>query len=206
MKKVLTLTAALLLTVLCFSKVKPENIQYGPWIQNVTETGFTVVFKTAEPALVSVELAPDDGSAMYNAPRPQFYETLSGRRLTGTMHKIRVTGLQPGTTYRYRILGRNVIDDSYAYGTTWSAEYEYTKEIRGIKTLDSKAGTCRFSVLNDIHADFARYQKLTKSLKPSDLDFFVMNGDMVSSVNNIDTMMKYTFSPAADLLSQVSSI
>lgn len=206
MKKLFTIALTLLVSGLCFAQKNRASIQYGPWIQNVTETGFTVVFKTNEPTLAYVEVSPEDGSSFYNRQRPSFYETVAGRRLSGTMHKIKVTGLKPGTSYLYRISGRKVIDDSSPYGTTWGPDRNMGKEVHNVKTLDSKASECRFSIVNDIHANYSRFQKLTAPLKPEELDFFVMNGDIVSYVNSLDTMMKYTFGPAKDLLKQVSSI
>ena len=205
-KRILLILSGLIACTLVLAQPKRPSIQYGPWIQNVTGDGFTVVFKTAEPSLAFVEVAPDDGSSMYNTERPQFYQTVAGRRVHGTMHRIRVSGLQPGTAYRYRIIGKTALDDSYAYGIVWGPEGNISGEISGIKTLDQSATECKFSMVNDMHGHFGRFSGLTKSLKPSDLDFFVMNGDIVSYVNSIDTMMKYTFGPAKDLLKSVSSI
>ena len=207
MNKYLTIIAALFLTTaLCSAQPKKASFQYGPWIQNVTETGFTVVFKTPEPTLAFVEVAPEDGSSMYNSELHRFYETVAGRRTSGTLHKIRVTGLEPGTAYRYRVTGKVALDDSYAYGTVWGPQLHMVEQISGIRTLDAKATECRFSMINDIHAHSDRYKALVKGLKPEDMDFLVMNGDMASYVNSLDTMMKYTFGPAKELLQSVPSI
>ena len=207
MNKYLTIIAALFLTTaLCSAQPKKASFQYGPWIQNVTETGFTVVFKTPEPTLAFVEVAPEDGSSMYNSELHRFYETVAGRRTSGTLHKIRVTGLEPGTAYRYRVTGKVALDDSYAYGTVWGPQLHMVEQISGIRTLDAKAPECRFSMINDIHAHTDRYKALVKGLKPEDMDFLVMNGDMASYVNSLDTMMKYTFGPAKELIQSVPSI
>lgn len=206
MKKIITLSLAIVIATLCFAQKNKARLQYGPWIQNVTEDGFTVIFKTEEPTLAYVEVAPDDGSSFYNRQRQSFYETVAGRRLSGRMHKIRVSGLKPGTAYMYRLSGKKVLNDDSPYGTTWGPDRNMGNIIHGVKTLDPKAAECRFSIVNDIHGNAERYQKLTEGLKPDELDFFVMNGDMVSYVNSIDTMMKYTFGPAKELLRSVSSI
>jgi hypothetical protein len=206
MRRFFALAAALFAAALCLAQAPKASVQYGPWIQNVTETGFTVIFKTPAPTLAYVEVAPDDGASFYNVERPRFYETVAGRRVSGTMHRIRISGLEPGKAYRYRVHGRQVIDDSSAYGTVWGPEGVIAKEVRGIRTLDKGAERCRFSAVNDMHAKYGKFAGLTKDLKPEDLDFFVMNGDIVSYVNSIDTMMKYTFGPARELLRRVPSI
>ena len=45
------------------AKLPPFEPKFGPWIANVTQTSFTVLFTTEYDALVSLEVAPgDDGS------------------------------------------------------------------------------------------------------------------------------------------------
>ena len=84
------------------------DLSCGPWIQNVSETGFTLMWATADKSLSWVEVAPDDGTPFEAARRPGFYQTVAGKKYTGTFHKVRVEGLEPGKAYRYRILGKNV--------------------------------------------------------------------------------------------------
>ena len=101
-------------------KLPPFKPQFGPWVTNVTETSFTVLWTTEYDALVSLEVAPgDDGSEFESDQRASFVESVAGRRITGRYHSITATGLEPGRTYRYRLVGQNVEDDSNAYGTTY---------------------------------------------------------------------------------------
>ena len=50
------------------------KITGGPYLTNVTSTGFTVVFTTNMDAVSWVEIAPDDGTHFYNDKRPAFYD------------------------------------------------------------------------------------------------------------------------------------
>lgn len=46
------------------------RIAHGPYLQQVTDDGFTVVWTTTINAASWVEVAPDDGSHFYAAERP----------------------------------------------------------------------------------------------------------------------------------------
>ena len=102
MKRIVIFITALTLSVFSASAVSNPDVKYGPWVQNVTETGFTVMWKSSLRNLSYVEIAPDDGTPFEMCTRPRFYTVVDGRRITDTFHKVEVTGLEPGKTYRYR--------------------------------------------------------------------------------------------------------
>ena len=87
------------------------RIAHGPYLQQVTDDGFTVVWTTTINAASWVEVAPDDGSHFYAAERPKYYDSHIGKRRIGRLHRVRVEGLAPGTTYRYRIMQQGVLCD-----------------------------------------------------------------------------------------------
>ena len=43
---------------LCVLPMSASNLLYGPWVCNVTENGFTVLWVTEKPSLDYVEIAP----------------------------------------------------------------------------------------------------------------------------------------------------
>lgn len=179
-------------------EIPKAGIVYGPWIQNVTEDSFTVLFTTSEKCLCEVELAPDNGIEWYQNEYPKFYETSSGRRLYGKFHAIKVTGLQKATSYRYRIVGKPVIDESSAYALVYGAE----RAIGGrhtVRTLDYSAPTCRFSMVNDMHFDTEKYSALIGGMDRKKTDFVVLCGDIISFSDARDTLLKYTFEPIKDV-------
>ena len=53
--------------------------------------------------------APDDGTHFYNTERPKYYQVLNGRRPIGKLHVVTVSGLEPATTYRYRVMQNGVL-------------------------------------------------------------------------------------------------
>ena len=89
MKKILTFCAALLLSLALLTAKEP-TFKYGPWIQSVTETGFSVLFRTSIDVMAWVEVAPDDGTPFEAASRRCYYQTVAGRRYCGTKHCVKI--------------------------------------------------------------------------------------------------------------------
>ena len=164
------------------------GIKYGPYLQNVGENEATVVWVSSGNALSWVEVAPDDDSHFYAEKRPQYFETVNGRKLTGTVHKVTIKGLQKNTKYRYRIYSREVLDNlnwNTSFGKI-SATSSY--QPFSFTTLDSGKDAFSFAVVNDIHADTTALKDLIGQVEIEDKDFIVFNGDMVSFLNS-ETMM-----------------
>ncbi len=169
----------------------------GPWVPDVSETSFTVNWETPDSQLVRVEVVKDGAADTLN-----FYQTRYGRSLVGTSHSVKVTGLEAGTRYAYRVCGIKVLDESQPYQLVYEKE-EKKGEWHGIVTLDSKAPVCRFSMVNDIHGDKELFAELFKGISPQDMDFMLMNGDMVSYMTSIDVVKDCIISPVETLLHDV---
>ena len=108
MRKILLL----LIFILGLSETgKAVKIVYGPYLQMVSETEASIVWVTDKKSLSWVEIAPDDGMNFYAEQRPQFFETFLGRKVLNTVHKVKLTGLTKGTTYRYRIFSQEVMEE-----------------------------------------------------------------------------------------------
>lgn len=214
MKKILTI----LFMACCISmaadaqaakKLPAGDFQIEPYVMNVTETSFTVLFKTTSESMCWVEVAPDDDSDWYGCERPRFYQDVSGRHFTGYYHRIEVSGLMPGTSYRYRVIGRELVDakvahnlkfgKSFAWNPAWGNGHKYANTCT-MRTLDPNDDQCKFSVFNDIHFRDDHFSALAAGA-PADNDFTVLNGDIVSSSQHIDSVLKHTFTPIRELAS-----
>lgn len=176
----------------------------GPYIQNVTTSGFTVMWISDVDAVAWVEVAPDDNQSFYYADRPKFYD-LSGAGIkpVNKVHKVTVSGLEPGTRYRYRIMMK-AVDKYYHfldinYGREYGADV-YTSEPPVVKTLETSYKEVKFSVVNDIHEKDSVLRRLfADQEKTSKMDFIVFNGDMTSSVTSVDKLVQYDLTPACEL-------
>ncbi|WP_295937100.1 FN3 domain-containing metallophosphoesterase family protein [uncultured Alistipes sp.] len=202
MKRLLTLLGALLLTGIAFGQPS-VRIANGPYLQQVTDDGFTVVWTTTMDAASWVEIAPDDGTHFYAAERPKYYDSHIGKRRTGRLHRVRVEGLQPGTTYRYRIMQQGVILEEgnkrvilgEGYGMDILKQKPYTAT-----TLDTKKDKTEFWVVNDIHGRDSVFRLMLKGVEKSKPDLVCFNGDMLSSIESEQKLFDGYLGSASELL------
>ena len=76
MKKNLTIALALFMSLsMASAQSSPRaKVLCGPYVQCMSETGFTVIWTTDVDAVAWVEVAPDDGSHFYNKERDKYYD------------------------------------------------------------------------------------------------------------------------------------
>lgn len=188
-KKRFLLLIFTILPLLMFAQ-ESFKIKYGPYLQNVSNDEATVVWVTSKNALAWVEVAPDDGSHFYADARPQYFETVNGRKLVGQLHKVKIKGLERGTKYRYRIYSREVLDN-YNWDTSFgkiAASSSY--QPFSFTTLDETKDEFSFAVVNDIHADTLALQDLLNQVELKKKDFVIFNGDMMSHLNSEKLMFE----------------
>lgn len=184
--------------------VPVADVKVGPWVTNVSGNAFNVLWTSSHRTLSYVEVAPDDGTDFDACERPRFYQTVSGRRVIDTFHDVRVTGLEPGVKYRYRIMSKAVLDDDSAYHTDYGELLQMP--VAGgsaVTTLDPKAETCRFSMLNDMHADGDKFRTLVAGRDADDMDFVLLVGDMMSYINDIDDLARNVYGQVPELVANV---
>ena len=101
----------ILSVLITFSAYAQDDIKitHAPYLQNLGENEVTVVWTANKPSIGWVELAPDDGTHYYQTERPKFFNAKKGIKLTSTVHSVHLTGLKPGTRYRYRVYSQEVL-------------------------------------------------------------------------------------------------
>lgn len=179
---------SLLLFILCsFSLPAQENIKivHGPYLQNMGQDVVTVVWLTNKEAVSWVEMAPDDGSHYYLTERPKFFATTNGVKTTGLIHSVKLTGLKPGTKYRYRVYSQEVLkhEGHNVYYGKVAATDVYGKKPLTFTTNDYTKSSMTFSMVNDIHGRSDMMCKLFGYVEPLKNDLVFFNGDMVSIMN-----------------------
>lgn len=172
----------------------------GPYLQNVSDSEATIIWRTDKPATAWVETAPDDGNSFYAESRPRTYSTDLGRAVVGTLHKVILRGLKPATNYRYRIFSEEVLDQKpwhVDYGGVVSSDV-YTRDPYMFTTAAFDKNTADFLMVNDIHADSAKFADLLRLYDRSKHDFVLFNGDMVSFMDNEDQIFDGFINQAAE--------
>lgn len=205
MKKIHVLALMIVLWAGTVNAQKPQRakIVCGPYVQCMTETSFTVIWTTDVDAVAWVEVAPDDGTHFYNKERDKYYDARgNGVFPIGKIHKVVVDGLEPGSTYRYRVMNRGVI----AYNGSGNVQYMhgsgtdvYKGEPHKITTFKEDYDTIRFDMYNDIHGKDSLFNRILSGARDN-RDFVFLNGDMTSNISNEELIPKMYLGSAAKSL------
>lgn len=176
--------SGLIITVLLcfFESAFAIKIQHGPYLQNLKETEVTIVWLADKPSIGWVELAPDDGTHYYQEERVKYFDTTNGVKNTSLLHKVKISGLKPSTSYRYRVYATEVLSHegiSVLYGNTAALDVWLSKP-PVFTTNDAGKPETSFLMVNDIHGRTDDMVKLLNVGKAKDKDMVFYNGDMLS--------------------------
>lgn len=151
------------------------GIAHGPYLQEVTPDGATIVFLTSGNAVSRVEVKP------YGAPDAQavsHHTSCDGLKAANTtFHSIRVEALAPASQYDYRILSKEMLDlqpYSAKFGDSIATRW-YT-----FSTPDPKQKGASLFITSDMHNDPAKLETLLNQLDYKTCDAIFYVGDMMS--------------------------
>lgn len=185
MKRLLLSLLCICFSVLGFAQDR-ISIKHGPYLQNLKETEVTIVWMAGKPSVGWVELAPDDGSDYYQEARPKYFDSTNGVKNTSLLHAVKITGLTPGTNYRYRVYAEEVLDHQgveIMYGKVAATDV-YGADPLVFKTNDRNKPETSFIMINDIHGRTSDIPQLLKVADYKNTDMVIFNGDMLSQLKN----------------------
>lgn len=201
MRKVIVYIALLLaLPAPAFSQ-EAFRITHGPYLQAMGETGVNILWTTNKNAVSWVELAPDDSSHFYATARKKYFAAGNGLKREGTLHNVRIYGLAPATSYRYRIYSQEVLShESYIvkYGVVDAAR-AFQARLPAFKTNNKAAGRLDFAVINDMHQRNEVIKALLGQVDWNNTDLVFFNGDMVNNSRSEEQIFS-SFMDTADSL------
>jgi predicted MPP superfamily phosphohydrolase len=200
-------TAALFVTALTAS-AEHIRIIHGPYLQNVKSEEATFVFETDSVSMAWVEIAPNDGTNFYSFKRPRYYETVSGIKKISKIHAVKVDGLKPGTTYRYRVFAKELLGrkgSEVKFGRIASTDV-YSEKPLSFTTFDTQKPETSFVMVNDIHQHKGLITKLFGYTDYKKKDFVAFNGDMISWFDARDTLFTGFMNEAIKLFAQEKPI
>ncbi|MGV8963679.1 MAG: metallophosphoesterase [Candidatus Saccharimonadaceae bacterium] len=162
------------------------EITHGPYLQAMDENGVTIVWTTNKPAISWVEVAPAGTDSFYSQQHTQYFDTAFGNRVIDSLHRVRIEGLDAGTTYRYRIFSKEMLGyqgHRLMYGNIASTDV-YSKEPLSFTTLDKNKKSINFKMVNDIHDRADMMSEMLKGVNRENTDLVFFNGDMVSTASS----------------------
>lgn len=167
------------------TKTPPLAIDVGPVLQSPTTAGATVTWLTNRPATATVEFGPVGGELQ--SVFASHHGLIDGNT---RLHHVALRGLRPGTTYRYRVISREIVEFRH-----WKIDFGATaaSEFRQFRVVDPAQPGLTFLVFNDIHGQPATIPELRKAAGTPAAELVVFNGDIVSFVddeNQITTMLQ----------------
>lgn len=196
----LTFFISIIVPVLLFGQER-FRITHGPYLQALDETGVTILWTTNKTAISWVELAPEDDTHFYRTERPKYFAVDQGFKTKDTLHHVRIDGLQPGTTYRYRVYSQEVLSHEWhtvEYGRI-AATQVYRNEPLRFTTTDPNANTTTFAVIQDIHEKNDVMRKLLGQVDFDKNDLVFFNGDMAGFLLSQKQMFESFMDTAVEL-------
>ena len=187
MKKLFAVSVCLCFFALSYAQ-SGFVIKHGPYLQNLKETEVTIVWVVSRPSIGWVEMAPDDNSNFYYRERPKYFNVTNGVKNTSLVHTVKLTGLTPGTKYRYRIYSQEVLDHQnweIIYGKVVATSV-YGTEPLSFTTNNRNKQETSFIMVNDIHGREDDIPAMLNIADYKNTDMVFFNGDMVSHLNDED--------------------
>lgn len=161
-------------------------ITHGPYLVDPSETAVTVVWTTDTPSHALVRFGA--GSGLDREAEMSEHGLLP----VGTVHAIRLTGLQPGRTYRYQAVATRVVKlKAYWPEKGLAAE----SAIASFTTFDRSKAAASFSLVTDTHENVARIDALMKAIDWPTTDFLVHDGDAFDSLQSEDQLFERWLDP-----------
>lgn len=182
MKKILYTVLLVLITsnILNSQVIDNENLRitHGPYLQNLSGNAVTVIWTTNKPAVPGINLTAPDGQKRFI--RNSTDGSIDGG---GTLHKVRIEGLEAGKVYTYSVNAVQIMKyQAYKiyYGDTLAVKPE------AFSTPALKSEKVNFTVINDVHQNAGKMASYLKNSSQPDLVFF--NGDMMDFIQSEEEM------------------
>lgn len=176
--------------VLCLLQARAQTwLTAGPYLQELTNDGVTVVFEHGVPSLSWIEVR-EKGST----ETTKYFQTVNGRvkvysQVLTTKNSalpiqnfaIRAEGLKPGVTYEYRIRAHKILSQN-SNGATGSltSTNSYTSSWNQFTTQDPHQTEHHIFITSDMHNRPDTLEALLKHLDYKTCDRIIYNGDMTN--------------------------
>lgn len=156
------------------------KISHGPYLQELTTDGVSFIFTTSLPAFSCIELQKqgETQSRIYRHTEYGLHDAYN------TFHSIRAKDLEPGTTYKYRILTKEIREFNpykIVFGDSIISQWY------SFQTTDPKSKGGSLFIVSDTHNDAKKLETLLDLCDYRTCDVFLYAGDLMNYMENDET-------------------
>jgi predicted phosphodiesterase len=173
----------------------PFSITTGPYLQSPTETSMTVMWITNKDSVSWVEYGEGDALDK-KAISSQDGLIDAGIRI----HKIKLSGLKPGTQYGYRVYSKDIVDFA-AYKVGFGATV--SSAVHHFRTLDRNKEKFAFLTFTDIHENLEMVPQLMKVNGDRPYDLVVFLGDIISHIEGEQQIVDFINTTVEEFSSEI---
>jgi predicted phosphodiesterase len=161
------------------------EITHGPYLVEPGENCMTIIWFTNKPSLSWVEYCGDNNFGVF--PQWGGYPKITKGSTNGLIdantkrHSIRLTNLEAGTKYKYRIVSKEILQyDPYEviYGDST------VDEIYEFETLSAQKSNFSFGAVTDMHERAAVLDTLLQNSPLDSMDMVFFTGDMLNWIGD----------------------
>lgn len=180
------------------TNTEPPRIIAGPYLQSPAEDSMTVIWMTDKNATAWVEYGAGE-SLDHKAVATHDGLVDANTRL----HKVRLTGLTPGTQYRYRV-GSTEIVKFGPYSVTFGARVSSPPTT--FNTLNRQADKVSVVVMNDLHQRGETLQALWALAEAKTVDLVFFNGDSMDYLESEEQVVAQLLQPVTELFATTTPL
>lgn len=171
------------------SFISATQITHGPYIQNMSENSVRVIWHTDKNCFSHVEYGETSNlGTVVRASQNGLFDAYT------TINNIRITGLEKGKVYYYKVVSREITSFqpySVTFGeTATSGTYSFT-------TFDREKESFSFVVISDIHQNSSKLTLMLNNVDWNGVDFVGYTGDMVDAISSADQIWTW-LDPSVD--------
>lgn len=186
MKQFKSAVAAIALVCLALqasAQVSSDKVlRTNPYLQNPANGGITVLWQTNVPAYSWVEWGTD------STKMERAHTLVAGQVISNnTLNKIKLSGIENGKTYYYRINSKEITQFG-AYKKTFGGEYR--SPIYHFRLPAENESDFTAILFNDLHQQKATMDALMKVVGEQPYDLVIFNGDCVDDPKNESEAME----------------
>ena len=168
----------------------PFGLLCPPYLQDLTERAVCITFITANNAHSWVEYGEKELESKAESTEDGFV------RANNRLNKIGINGLKPNTTYKYRVMSREIVKfDPYdlVFGET------VTGDVHSFSTQNPNSDSVSCLILNDIHDRPNSFSDLLSLNQDFPFDFVALNGDMFDHQTDEQQLIDHLITPCTAL-------